>query len=240
MPQGGTGGVGKHLWEWDASSLLTQRQRNPQHLKWLPRAGGEEAAVETGAQGWCALGKLPSKSGQLHDVPSQALRCIPSPALFTEAMHESNMGVNPHGITVVCNVQKNSCGAWALSHLMKGAADHSVGLCIWPKIIPHQAPSALQNNPHLLCEDFGRGERGDWDGTAAEEEVTYCPKHSELLEGDVLLMSSPLLSSAQRQGHLQRLPSTQPRQPQLQPPSLFVSRSQKLGKRFWRKEITGI
>ena len=37
----------------------------------------------------------------------------------SNAMQESNMGVKQHRITVMCNVQKNSYGVWASSHLMK-------------------------------------------------------------------------------------------------------------------------
>lgn len=63
-------GVGKHLWKWDASSPLTQHQRNPQHLKWLPGAG-EEAAAETGAQGrWEA--RIKEWAAALHAGASQA------------------------------------------------------------------------------------------------------------------------------------------------------------------------
>lgn len=122
-------GVGKSLWEWNASSLLKQHRRNHQHMKWLSGAG-EVAAVETVAQGCCASGKLTPKSGQLHYMQSQKFRCISSLALFTNVMQESNMGVKQHRVTVTCNVQEYSYRVQALSCLMEDAADHSTSLSI--------------------------------------------------------------------------------------------------------------
>lgn len=133
--------------------------------------------VETGAQGWCALGKLASKNGQLHYVPSQMFRCISSLALFTNAMQESNMGVKQRRITVTCNVQeKGPHHTW----WKKGAAEQ--GLYIWSNKIPHRVPPSLWTNTHLLCKDiWGERGRGDSDGTAQDREETLSVLNAESL-----------------------------------------------------------
>lgn len=137
--------------------------------------------METGAQARCACGKLTSKSGQLHQVQPSMFRCTSSSASFTSARQESDTRAKQHRITVMCNVQKKSYGVWALSHLMRERCHR-----------PQRKPMYLmqQNNPWSTitvnqhpCTAQGhlRREGKKLDGTAQEEEETFCLEHAQLL-----------------------------------------------------------
>lgn len=101
-------------------------------MKWLSGAG-EEAAVETGAQGCCAPGKLTPKkqAAALHAISEVQVH------LKLSLIHQCNARIK-HGSKTAqghCdiqerNVQEYSYRVRALSHLMKDAADHSTSLPI--------------------------------------------------------------------------------------------------------------
>lgn len=102
--------------------------RDPQHLKWLPGAG-EEAAMATGAQAQCTLGKLRSKGRELHPMQPPTLRCTSSTSMHC-ALQEPNVEAKQHRNAALCNTQEYSSGAWASSLLGKAVPPATARVCV--------------------------------------------------------------------------------------------------------------